>query len=101
MLAIEATYNWYYFVDLAQEYAKEVFSAKSVSRVLRSYTVRRYHVHETSLQKAVRAASNKAGITKRVFCHTLRYSFATYLFESGVNIRVLQELLDQKDVSTT
>jgi len=29
VLAVEATYNWYYFVDLAQEYAKEVFLANS------------------------------------------------------------------------
>jgi site-specific recombinase XerD len=64
-------------------------------------TLRRHPVHETSLQKAIREAAQKAGITKRVTSHTLRHSFATHLLESGKDIRLVQEILGHADVSTT
>lgn len=61
----------------------------------------RHHVHETILQRAVREAVSRAGIVKRVGCHTFRHCFATRLLEAGYDIRTIQELLGHKDVSTT
>ena len=78
-----------------------VFPSKKLSKDPRSDITRRHHVNESSLQRAVYAASDIAEINKRVSCHTLRHSFATHMLESGVNIRVLQELLGHKDVTTT
>jgi integron integrase len=78
-----------------------VFPAKKRSIDPRSGREMRHHILESGLQKAVKRAADQAGILKRVGCHTLRHSFATHMLESGVNIRVLQELMGHADVKTT
>jgi integron integrase len=78
-----------------------VFPSGRLSVDPRSGKTRRHHMHENGLQKAVKAAAQKAGITKKVNCHCLRHSFATHLLLSGYDIRTVQELLGHADVSTT
>ena len=64
-------------------------------------TVYRFHLHESTVQKAIRRAGKQSGLAKRVSPHIFRHSFATHLLESGTNIRAIQELLGHKDVQTT
>jgi integron integrase len=78
-----------------------VFPARHLAKDPRANTIRRHHLAESGLQKAVRRASRQVGLLKHVTCHTFRHSFATHLLEAGYDIRTVQELLGHKDVRTT
>lgn len=78
-----------------------VFPSDRLSQDPRADVMRRHHLDESGLQKAVREAARLAGINKPVGCHTFRHSFATHLLQNGYDIRTVQELLGHKDVKTT
>lgn len=78
-----------------------VFPAAQLSKDPRSNRIGRHHIFESSVQRAVRGAARKAGITGHVGPHTLRHCFVTHLLQAGENIRTIQELLGHKKLETT
>lgn len=77
------------------------FPAKMLTFVPQDDEQRRYHLHETHLQKALRAALRSTKVAKRVTAHTFRHSFASHLLRANYDIRTIQQLLGHSDIRTT
>lgn len=87
--------------NLVEELKIYLSSRKDLNRYLFPGARKVYHLSTRSAQKIVKKAAKIAGIKKGVSCHTLRHSFATHLFENGVDIRYIQKLLGHKRLDTT
>lgn len=78
-----------------------LFPSKTLSTDPRTGKVRRHHISDMAIQRAVHEGVHKAGIIKPCSVHTLRHTFATQLLLHGVDIRQIQDYLGHSNVETT
>ncbi|MCM8818769.1 MAG: site-specific tyrosine recombinase XerD [Candidatus Omnitrophica bacterium] len=85
-------------IELLRKYLNE--RKKSINEYL-FLNSRGEKISRQSVWKIVKKYAKYAGINKNVKPHTLRHTFATHLLKEGLDLRVIQELLGHKSISTT
>ncbi len=90
------------YPNAGQEFGWQyAFPADKFFKEKESGLIFRWHIHESTIQRAVKEAIKKSGVCKQGSPHTFRHSFATHLLENGYDIRTIQELLGHSSVKTT
>ncbi len=84
----------FYLITVRDRFATETEDALFVNR-------KGQRIDRIAVWRLIKVYAKRAGITKNIFPHTLRHSFATHLLDHGTDLRVIQEFLGHSDIGTT
>lgn len=77
------------------------FPAKILTLIAETGENKRYHLHDTHLQKAIKKAVKKSTLVKPATSHTFRHSFASHLLQANYDIHTIQIMMGHSDIRTT
>ena len=85
--------------DYLQNERSNLIKSRSSSEIFLS--VRGGPLSPDRVRQIVKQRAAQAGLSRKIYPHLLRHSFATHLLQNGADLRVIQELLGHADISTT
>lgn len=90
-----------FFSDRALEYLERYLGGRREGAVILSQRAPHQGLKKNALENIVRGIARRAGITKRVFPHLLRHTFATRALNKGMPLPTLCDVMGHASTETT
>ena len=90
-----------FFSDRALEYLECYLDGRKEGPVILSCRAPHQGLKKNALENIIRSIAKRAGITKRVFPHLLRHTFATRALNKGMPLPTLCDIMGHASTETT
>ncbi len=89
------------YINLYLEHYRKHITPQDAYNDILFLSRRGKNLGRTMLFNIVKQTAEKAGLTKNMYPHCFRHSFATHLIEGGADLRAVQEMLGHESITTT